>query len=151
MGAEPWIYFVPHQSDIHTAMEQLQFEVFATASYRHSEKSPRSIDEARAIAAEEGTASILDMYDIADGPLEQRGDGEPSDFDMEMQAETMGRVHRLEARDLKELFGTAQPSRQMVEENRKFYEWLDRGVGLYIVIYADGKPTEICFAGYSFD
>jgi hypothetical protein len=152
MGADPWIYFVPYQPDIQAAMEQLQHEVFATASYRYSDQTPRNIDEARAIAAEDGTASILDMFEIAETPLERRVEGaDASDFDMEMLAETVGRLHRVETRDLKELYGTAQPTRQMVEENKDFYDWLDRGVGLYIVIFADGKPAEICFAGYSFD
>lgn len=28
---------------------------------------------------------------------------------------------------------------------------IDRGQGVYIVAYRDGKPSEIFFAGYSFD
>jgi hypothetical protein len=32
-----------------------------------------------------------------------------------------------------------------------FFEELDRGHGIYIVLYKDGKPDELFFAGYSFD
>ena len=31
------------------------------------------------------------------------------------------------------------------------YEWLDRGIGSYVVVYEGETPTEIYFAGYSFD
>jgi hypothetical protein len=39
----------------------------------------------------------------------------------------------------------------MVEANMDFMEEIERGHGVYIILYLDGKPDEICFAGYSFD
>lgn len=53
--------------------------------------------------------------------------------------------------DLKALFRTTQPTRKMVEANRDYFDWLGRGIGLYIVLYDNGTPTEILFAGYSVD
>jgi len=32
-----------------------------------------------------------------------------------------------------------------------FFEDLDRGHGASIVVFKDGEPDEICFAGYSYD
>ena len=52
---------------------------------------------------------------------------------------------------LEGLYGTTQPTRDMVEVNMEFMEELERGQGVYIILYANGKPDEICFAGYSFD
>jgi hypothetical protein len=39
----------------------------------------------------------------------------------------------------------------MVERNMGFFEDIDRGEGVYIVIYKNGAPDELLFAGYSFD
>src|SRR5262249_32940981 len=49
------------------------------------------------------------------------------------------------------LFGTAHTTREMVENNHDFWEDLERGQGIYIVLYKDDQPDEIFFAGYSFD
>ena len=39
----------------------------------------------------------------------------------------------------------------MVEANDDFFDDIERGQGIYIIIYDDRKPAEICFAGYSYD
>ena len=39
----------------------------------------------------------------------------------------------------------------MIEKNSAFYENIERGQGIYIIAYQDGKPSEIFFGGYSFD
>jgi len=39
----------------------------------------------------------------------------------------------------------------MVEANMDFMESIERGQGAYIIIYKDGAPDDILFAGYSFD
>ncbi|HYG74221.1 MAG TPA: hypothetical protein VEK08_04375 [Planctomycetota bacterium] len=148
MGADPWFYVVPFQSDIQKAMEELQHEVFATANYRGSEDNPRNIDEARENAAESGTNSILDMYQVVDADLEHEDEDNVNFANL---AETMCRIFRLSDTDLRQLFNTTQPSLKMIESNRDFYDWLGRGVGVYIVAYTDKKPTEIVFAGYSID
>ncbi len=49
------------------------------------------------------------------------------------------------------LFGTSQPTREMIESNEDVFEALEHGQGVYIVAYRDGRPAEIVFAGYSFD
>jgi hypothetical protein len=52
---------------------------------------------------------------------------------------------------LQDLYGTTQPTRAMVEENLDFLEDVERGQGVFILLYDQGQPTEIFFAGYSFD
>jgi hypothetical protein len=50
---------------------------------------------------------------------------------------------------LQQLYGTTQPTRAMVEQNLDFLEDVERGQGVYLVVYKDGRPDEIFFAGYS--
>ncbi len=52
---------------------------------------------------------------------------------------------------MQDLFGKTRPTREMVEENEDLWEDLERGQGIYIVLYKDNQPDEIFFAGYSFD
>ena len=52
---------------------------------------------------------------------------------------------------LEALYGTAQPTREMMEQNMAFLEDLERGHCVYMVLYKNGKPDELFFAGYSFD
>lgn len=133
MGAEPWDYFVPYEKDVQSALDKLKLREFQAGRYRYSEEDPASIEEAREIADADGTASILDI---------DRAGPEP-DF---------GVVAPLSAERLVELFGTAQPSRAMIEENKDdFFEEIERGQGVYLIAYQDGQPSEIFFGGYSFD
>jgi hypothetical protein len=62
-----------------------------------------------------------------------------------------GAVTPLSEEDLLDLFGTTKPTREMVESNDELFDALERGQGVYIVTYQDDKPSEIFFAGYSFD
>jgi hypothetical protein len=39
----------------------------------------------------------------------------------------------------------------VVEEARGLLDDVERGTGVYVVLYDGATPTEICFAGYSFD
>ena len=91
-----------------------------------------SIDDARMDAAEEGTHSILDLDRVADEP----------DFCV---------ASPVSKESLRQLYGTTQPTREQVEENENFLEDVERGHGVYIVLYRDNKPDEIYFGGYSFD
>ncbi len=50
-----------------------------------------------------------------------------------------------------ELYGTEQPSHEMVEHNMDFFEDIGRGQGIYIIVYKDGQPSELFFTDYSFD
>ena len=144
MGAHPYRYFVPYQEDIDAALQELREREFVAGRYSPVVRFPMrdkpaapgrahgSIDQARAAAMESGTRSILDLDGISDEP----------EFCM---------ACRMDPATLREHYGTDQPTRQMIEENPGPLETVDRGHGIYIVVHADGKPSEIYFAGYSFD
>ena len=52
---------------------------------------------------------------------------------------------------LESLYGTAAPTREMVEENMEFFNDIDRGECVYFTVYKDGEPDELFFAGNSYD
>lgn len=152
MGAEPWSCFVPYQADVASALEDAHAREFAAGRYRmlDPDDPPGSIEEACEQDPESGTASVLDMLGVADEPHGDvsdwlaTGDGEPP---------ALGMVAPLSRDQLLELYGTDRPSREQVLANQGFFDWLDRGLGIYIVVHDDRReaPTEIFFAGYSFD
>ncbi len=149
MAAEPWLYVVPYQPDLNKALAQLRRREFEAGRYfpaqlfpgipKLNKKPPpgaqhKSIKAAIEAAGEEGTKSILDMTRVAT---------DSDDVDH-------GVVSPLPEEELLECFGTTQPTRRMVDENIPIGT-VDRGYGIYVIIYKDGKPAEICFAGYSYD
>ena len=149
MGAHPWFYIVPHQPDVRKAMLELREREFRAGRYNpviaFPELSPTaspgaghdSIDEAREEAEADGTRSIVDMDDVADEPAD------PDD-------PQFGVVSPIDPELLQELYDTRQPTRAMVQD-MAFFEDLERGTGVYVILYDKGKPSEICFAGYSYD
>jgi hypothetical protein len=132
MGAEPWSCFTNHDPNVQRALDRLRDEEFKAGRYRYAEENPSSIDEALEIADADGTASILDISQIADEP----------DY---------GCAAPFSAEELKQYFGTEQPSRADVEQADEYWEDLERGQARYAVVYEGGQPSEIYFAGYSFD
>ena len=80
----------------------------------------------------DGTRSILDIERISDTPDD-------------------GAVVALPKEELIDLFGTDKPTREMIEENDDLFERLERGQGVYVIAYQDDEPSEIYFAGYSYD
>jgi hypothetical protein len=132
MGAEPWSNFTKYDSNVQRALDHLRRDVFAAGEYRYADENPSSIDEALEIADADGTASILDIQQISDEP----------DFCC---------AAPFSAEELKEFFGTDRPTRADIETADEHWESLDRGQARYAVVYANGQPAEIYFAGYSFD
>ena len=147
MGGNPWFYFVSYQKDLNSALHQLKQREFQAGRYSPVILIPRfpvdegnqgpgvghgSIEDALDASGESGTRSILDMERVAD----KRG---------------LGVVAPLETEILDLLYGTTRPSREQVEVNMNFFEEVDRGEGIYIITYRDGTPSEILFAGYSYD
>ena len=147
MGAHPYYYSVKYQSDVEAALQELRQREFEAGRYNPVEpfldfplrpNSPApgaqhsSVDQAREEAAEDGTRSILDVGGIAEEP----------DFCVAapLSKETLVRY-----------FGTVQPTKEMVGESLDFLEAIDRGQCFYFTIFKDGRPSELFFAGYSFD
>jgi len=147
MGAHPYWYVEKQQQNVQKALDELREREFRAGRYNpvipfpHFPVEPDSpapgaqhgsIAEAMQGASADGTRSILDIHAVADAP----------DFF------TAG---PLPGEMLESLYGTQQPTREMVEHNMGFLEDLERGHCIYIVLYKDGKPDELLFAGYSFD
>jgi hypothetical protein len=149
MGAEPYWYFEKYDEDIDAVLQALRQREFKAGRYYPVIMFPAelfpigphspapgvqhsSIEEAMEDADADGTRSILDLDHVADKPEFCAVAPLPEDV-------------------LEGLYGTTQPTRAMVEGNMDFLEDVERGMGVYIILYRDGKPDEICFAGYSFD
>jgi hypothetical protein len=60
-------------------------------------------------------------------------------------------VAPLAGEDLRRLFGTDRPTHDLVANRDELFEALERGQGVYIIVYKGNQPEEIFFAGYSFD
>ena len=147
MGGHFYWYVVDYEPDVGAALEALRRREFAAGRYNPAMPFPpfpvsadspapgpkhRSIHDALEASDADGTRSILDLDRIAGVP----------DY---------GAVTRLNDTTLMSLYGTTRPTREMVEPDCEFSEDLERGQGVYIVLYRGDTPTEILFAGYSFD
>jgi hypothetical protein len=147
VGAEPYWYFVKYKPDINAALQELREQEFKAGRYNPVMPSPpfppgpgspapgaqhASIAEALEDSDADGTRSILDLDHVADTP----------DFCA---------VAPLADEALIDLFGTTNPTRKMVEHHMEFFDDVERGQGIYVILYRDGQADEILFAGYSFD
>jgi hypothetical protein len=147
MGAHPYWYFTKYEADVEAALHKLRRREFEAGRYNPimpfmefpvdlNAESPgaqhQSIQHARDAADMDGTRSILDIESISD-TIE------------------FGAAAPLDDVVLEDLYDTTKPTREMVESNMDFFEQVDRGQAVYVVVYKDGKPDELCFAGYSFD
>ncbi|TWU11756.1 hypothetical protein CA54_05650 [Symmachiella macrocystis] len=96
---------------------------------------PTSIDIAREIAAESGTHSILDIDHVTDTP-------------------GFGIAIPLSNEELMTLFGTIEPSLEMVklaENNEILMSFRECWEAVCFPIYSEGKPHQYVFAGRSGD
>lgn len=147
MGAHPYEYFVTYQPDVDAALQELRQREFQAGRYNPAVAfpvfpiGPRSpslgaqhatIEDALEDSEADGTRSILDLDHVATEP-------------------EFGAVVPLDPDILRQLYGTTQPTRAMIEQNMEFLEDVQRGQGVYIIVYKDGRPDEIFFAGYSCD
>jgi hypothetical protein len=144
MGGHAWLYFVPYQSDVSAALQALRRREFEAGRYNPAMMFPMdlhspapgaqhaSIEEALEASDADGTRSILDMERIGLTP-------------------NLGVVVPLPLEQLEELYGTQQPTRKMIEQNMDFLDDIERGEGVYVIVYKEGSPSEIFFAGFSYD
>jgi len=143
MGAVPYRYFVKYQPDVDAALQELREREFRAGRYNpvvpfpfHTDSAAhgarhRTIREALRAAGADGTRSILDLGRVSKEP-------------------ELGTVAPLADDVLLQLYGTRRPTREMVEQGADS-EYIERGQGIYIIIYRDDQPDEILFAGYSYD
>jgi hypothetical protein len=147
MGAEPYWYAVKYRPDIDAALEDLRQREFQAGRYNPvmpfidfpiTPSSPApgaghsTIADAFDDADADGTRSILDIVGVGDEP----------DF---------GVACPLAPEVLQSLYGTIRPTLAAVEGNMDFLADVERGQAVYVVCYTDGAPSELLFAGYSYD
>jgi len=146
MGAHPWLYQVPYDPDIGKALAELREREFRAGRYNPAEPFPKfpvdprrapgakhpTIEAARQAAGASGTRSILDMLGISARP-------------------SPGAVTPLDEDDLMDVFATSTPTRDNLEDDEALFDMIERGQGVSFAIYENGLPSEICFAGYSYD
>jgi hypothetical protein len=147
VGGHPYWYYVPYEADVQAALDKLRAREFAAGRYSpvirflefqepaFSAQNPgtrhKTIGAAIEAAAEDGTRSILDIAEVGRRP-------------------DLGVAAPPSAARLRELYGTDQPTRAMLDGHELFDE-IERGQCLYVIAYDGGKPSEIFFAGYSYD
>jgi hypothetical protein len=147
MGAHPYWYVVKYRTDVGAVLQELRDREFRAGRYNPvirfldfpvGPTSPApgarhaTFAEAFRDAGADGTRSIIDLERVSEEP-------------------ELGAVTALGDDAMQDLFGTTRPTREMVEQNEDLWEDLERGQGIYIVLYRDEEPDEIFFAGYSFD
>ncbi|GJM24615.1 MAG: hypothetical protein DHS20C16_10300 [Phycisphaerae bacterium] len=113
MGAEAYHYFTKYQGDVNTALQELRETEFQAGRYFPATLTPSppvgpnppspgaaydSIDDARMAAAENGTCSILDIDHLSETPDYCAAAPLPEEM-------------------LADLFGSNQPTREMIEKN----------------------------------
>jgi hypothetical protein len=182
MGAGSWSYYVPYHADVNKALQDLRQKTFEEGDYythwkflkgaeakfpgfikqvtatltpeeraefdrslEKPEEPPQTIEELFEMNGEEGTHSIID---IEGAYLEPLAEGEEGEY---------GVVYPLPAEDLLEIFETARPTREMIEN----IEQADGGLiadyvlgsqtGIYVTFYKDDRPDGYFFSGYSGD
>ena len=165
MGANPYCYFAPFETDIAATLAVLQEREFRAGRYHPALRSADpptwtfrqnfppgpdfpspgaqhgSIDEARAEALESGTGTILDILGLSPAPLLLHAS--PSTHET-----------------LVVLFGHSNPDHDEVVRELlnsqlmkalAFWQGIGRGECRYFLVYANGAPAEVFFAGYSVD
>src|SRR5258706_9277538 len=123
MGSEPYFYFVKHNPDINAALQELREREFKAGRYNPvirflkfpvGADSPapgaqhKSIQLALKAADADGTRSILDLDHVSDEP----------DFSA---------VVPLPPDELDRLFGTEQPTHDMIQQSDELFEGIERG------------------------
>ena len=117
--------------------EQIKAEVSGSSSpSRKPKRKPKTIEALLEIQAGSGTHSILDIVTISAEPR-------------------FGAISPFPRSKLVEFFGSETPSHAEIEEvydSGSLEEFVsERWQGVYFVVYRDGSPSEIFFAGCSGD
>jgi hypothetical protein len=166
MGASGWAYFVPFQEDVEQALQELRQAVFEHGAYFKPAEFYGSILESEIgknmaphfreqLAADVANMLARPKPETIDEVLEQNGEsGTHSILDIQTTASfpDFGVAAPLSPQELSELFGTEEPTAEMIQENINGVQSLrSRWEGTYIIVYKEGTPSEIFFTGFSGD
>lgn len=148
MSAQLYWYFVPYDGDVAGALARLRQREFEAGRYNprlrridfdepaFSAQTPGpghpSIAKAIAASFDVGTRSILDIDRIAATPAH-------------------GAACPLSDAQCQATFGTRTPTREAVLASRDWFDDIERGQCVVVTIFADDLPSELLFAGVSYD
>ena len=181
MGASDWDYFVPYQSDINKALQELREQVFRNDRY-YSPKPTRVINtDDPATMPEMVRKQLLYLMEHQIG-VDDKGAHKPPttklpttieelialngeegthsilDIDTIASSPSFGVGAPLSKEELIQFFGTDQPTHAMIDEKkRELSRSLQKSLGrykyeaTYVIVYRDDMPDEIFFTGYSGD
>ncbi|MCX5514452.1 hypothetical protein C3941_15365 [Kaistia algarum] len=157
MGAHPYWYIVPYESDVSAALGKLREREFNAGRYnpviefpefpvtdespapgRQHESIEAVFDALNEIGSADGSRSILDIFNVADSPL--------GDDDIPICT-----ARPLFPSDVQEYFGTQKPTWNQVKDSTAFANTIERGSAVYLNVYKDDEIEGILFVGYSFD
>jgi hypothetical protein len=149
MGGHSYYYFVPYQKDPEAALQALRKQEFEAGRYNPAIPFPFDDWPSQSPGAASGAkhASIAEALEASDA------DGTRSILDMERVGTRagFGVVVELSGDKLRDLYETDRPTHEMIKENMNFFEEIERGQGIYIVVSEKDRPAEILFAGMSYD
>ena len=147
MGAEPWCYFVPYRPDIGNALQELRQREFEAGRYNPVQQLPEFPPDLSAPDPGAAHATIQEAFEASGA------DGTRSIIDMDRTGETpdYGVMTQMPEDLVFELFGTPQPTREVIEDAGAVASVMERGQGMYTIVYRDGRPAEILFVGMSYD
>jgi hypothetical protein len=140
MGASSWFYLTPFQQSEQAALDLLREAVFARDAEYFLEEGVETLTAlvGSGWLEEEPAHSVLDVQRVVR---------------CEADTEGPGNVRMVEGPEVVELFGTARPSREIVQQavERAGDGWFPpfgRGSGCCTIVYgSDGRPAELCFWG----
>lgn len=147
MGARAYWYLIPYEENLNDALEKLRIREFKAGRYNpvipfpkfpitdESESpGPKHSDINQPLNETEydGTRSILDLVTVST----------EDDY-------CVARI--LSKNELLKYFGTEKPDIDTIQNNTKYFDDIERGKGLCIVVYENENPKNLFFIGYSFD
>ena len=159
MGADPYFYYVAYEEDKDSALQKLrkrEFEAGRYAPVMYQWDVPYPLDSlSDAPAPGNKHATIEDV--LRDEYVMEVGTGTILDILQVSDKLDYSSAYVVKKEELIEHFGTDKPTRAIVDEKVwDFWEYVAdafdvRGVGICIPIYHEETPTELYFAGYSYD
>jgi hypothetical protein len=172
MGASSWSYFVPYQSDIEKALQDLRQSVFTEGDYYKPDAFAqenlalvkRQYEEGRITKEElEGLVHQVEAEaepapETIEELLEQRAEEMThSIIDIQRVSDEPGdyfTVTPLSPKEHEEVLGTVRPTRALLERDETqsaLFRLRGRGSGVYVIAYKNDQPDEICFVGVTGD
>ena len=166
MGASGWQYFVPYQSDIKKALNDLREHVFQSGKYYKREPFWQYTDESeyddapdedvrqdllewlRTMKAMKEPTTIEELF------LWNGEDGSHSILDIKDVSDMpdFETISPLSQEELMLFFGTHEPTKAMVEQKAvEIMQMRKSWQGTYVIVYKDSLPNEIFITGFSGD